>query len=632
MLFNFYQIRNQIIFKSKMQNFRRSVEPCNLFVSKTIFNWLLFISNLCLISASTTDFLTETQTYSDDAMSQHTTKPCESDSIEMQIKKFLNVHPSNKSLDHVIRNFFNIENPNPMYIFVLPSGEKNRTLVLTKNSFDKAVYPNISIGQRFVKDNHHSKKLFQLFNSNIDKDNPNESQADNLIYDVKDLDESESMRIVAENVRTERNFIEFMEKLNENVNLDGNGLQTKLPFRKAVDVPLHTAMTVNKEYEDVVNPKLKYKFEIDYASDLLKPTSQSSVKTTKPLDWKDLGLDGWKGGLREPGKNFDTIVTESRTTENTNIVASTHILYVKPRYSTISQPGYRATKTLERSTLPTVFTKISQQKKKHSTRNRKPKSKNNSVQDTHFEHTINHPTDVNNPVTKFNYPEATTLPTNIHSWEIDMGIPGVVTDLLKKENPRIAEIAETLSIIKPKWPITSSRADHKDDDVFIARANNPFGHSTKWLWRNSSSSHDQPTENESRSKRGALELYSMVKCATGCDPLIFKGYGCYCGFLGSGRTLDGIDRCCKMHDYCYETANCPMFIEYFVPYVWKCYRGRPLCAIDQGEWGGPGSCATRLCECDQALSKCLRRFYCPRKRAVCTSSPLRLLQNVLMEI
>lgn len=90
----------------------------------------------------------------------------------------------------------------------------------------------------------------------------------------------------------------------------------------------------------------------------------------------------------------------------------------------------------------------------------------------------------------------------------------------------------------------------------------------------------------------------MVKCATGCDPLIFKGYGCYCGFLGSGRTLDGIDRfviaippmvgvfdqcedsifrCCKMHDYCYETANCPMFIEYFVPYVWKCYRGRPLC-------------------------------------------------------
>lgn len=60
--------------------------------------------------------------------------------------------------------------------------------------------------------------------------------------------------------------------------------------------------------------------------------------------------------------------------------------------------------------------------------------------------------------------------------------------------------------------------------------------------RNSSSTNQSTTDNESRSKRGALELYSMVKCATGCDPLIFKGYGCYCGFLGSGRTLDGIDR------------------------------------------------------------------------------------------
>lgn len=83
------------------------------------------------------------------------------------------------------------------------------------------------------------------------------------------------------------------------------------------------------------------------------------------------------------------------------------------------------------------------------------------------------------------------------------------------------------------------------------------------------------------------------------------------------------------------------FLEYLVPYLWKCYRGKPLCAIgefckkkifgevfsswgiefglirlicknfaqfilDNGEWGGPNSCATKLCECDRALSKCLR--------------------------
>lgn len=34
----------------------------------------------------------------------------------------------------------------------------------------------------------------------------------------------------------------------------------------------------------------------------------------------------------------------------------------------------------------------------------------------------------------------------------------------------------------------------------------------------------------------------MVVCATGCNPLAYKGYGCYCGFLGSGYVIDGIDK------------------------------------------------------------------------------------------
>lgn len=44
-----------------------------------------------------------------------------------------------------------------------------------------------------------------------------------------------------------------------------------------------------------------------------------------------------------------------------------------------------------------------------------------------------------------------------------------------------------------------------------------------------------------RDKRGALHLAGIIKCATNCDPLSFKGYGCYCGFLGSGEPVDGID-------------------------------------------------------------------------------------------
>ncbi|KAM7362210.1 uncharacterized protein ACRADG_013005 isoform 2-T2 [Cochliomyia hominivorax] len=161
-----------------------------------------------------------------------------------------------------------------------------------------------------------------------------------------------------------------------------------------------------------------------------------------------------------------------------------------------------------------------------------------------------------------------------------------------------------------------------DKNVFIARANDPFGYSTKWQMRNSSST--------PKYKRDVLGLYSMIKCSTGCEPLVYKGYGCYCGFLGDGIPTDGIDRCCRLHDKCYEHSNCISYLEYFVPYVWKCYRGKPLCAIDHGEWGGPQSCAARLCHCDLRLSRCLRQYACPGRRAVCRSSASRRLQNLLL--
>ncbi|XP_043504477.1 basic phospholipase A2 PA-10A [Polistes fuscatus] len=142
--------------------------------------------------------------------------------------------------------------------------------------------------------------------------------------------------------------------------------------------------------------------------------------------------------------------------------------------------------------------------------------------------------------------------------------------------------------------------------------------------------------NHTRFKRGVIHLYNMVVCATGCNPLAYKGYGCYCGFLGSGYVIDGIDRyiifsCCKMHDWCYDATECPIFMEYIAPYYWRCYHGhKPVCAVEHGKWGGSGSCAQRLCECDRTLAECLRRYPCPTTKAVCTSSPWRLIQNLFM--
>ncbi|XP_023720021.1 phospholipase A2 A2-actitoxin-Ucs2a [Cryptotermes secundus] len=166
---------------------------------------------------------------------------------------------------------------------------------------------------------------------------------------------------------------------------------------------------------------------------------------------------------------------------------------------------------------------------------------------------------------------------------------------------------------------------------FLGYSNDPWGTSSMLLEAETQFLQElDASHTAKRSKRGVLHLYNMVLCATGCDPLAFKGYGCYCGFLGSGYTVDGIDRCCKMHDWCYHTASCPMYLEYFVPYLWKCYRRRPLCALEQDTWSDWGICAQRLCECDRQLAECLRRYPCPRTKAVCTSSPWRLLQNVFM--
>jgi len=135
-------------------------------------------------------------------------------------------------------------------------------------------------------------------------------------------------------------------------------------------------------------------------------------------------------------------------------------------------------------------------------------------------------------------------------------------------------------------------------------------------------------------KRGALDLYKMVKCGTGCNPLIFKGYGCYCGFLGSGPVMDGIDRCCKMHDWCYSETSCMNLewsLPYFVPYKWTCNGGAPYCVARDSRSTKTGSCGHQLCECDRELVECLKEFPCPHKKTMCKTQ-WKHWQNIFMGI
>ncbi|XP_053670284.1 uncharacterized protein LOC128720630 [Anopheles nili] len=460
--------------------------------------------------------------------------------MKNHIKRILNINDENSTLDSYLLSLFNTENLNPTYVFLLPMEGKNhvRKLIYQRSDFEEAEFPNITTVNKFTG---KSNRTTAVSKPGVDM------LLEKKIFEhiEKDTMDDGTRKVIEENVRTERNFIKFMDELNRDLEEEQNRRMLKESMRKSAT---RTTTTLFTPY---------------------------TYRNTQTVGWDDLGLAGWAGGLREiHGHRFDHPVLEK---PKTTTQAPTML---QASFNAVPQAPIRPTSTL------------------------------GTPGQTMTNHSI--------ASAAARYKQTGVLLSE------DVGVK--LQEIYKRTNGSNARV---------KWPITNSRDAHRDEDVFIARANNPFGHSTKWRWSNETEQEDplrveMQSSRDGRTKRGVYNLYSMIKCATGCDPIIYKGYGCYCGFLGSGQALDGIDRCCKMHDYCYSTANCPMFLEYFVPYLWKCYRGRPLCAIDHGEWGGPGSCASRLCHCDLSLSKCLRRYYCPRKRNVCTSSPLRLLQNLVM--
>ncbi|XP_075629730.1 basic phospholipase A2 homolog blK-PLA2-like isoform X4 [Balearica regulorum gibbericeps] len=102
--------------------------------------------------------------------------------------------------------------------------------------------------------------------------------------------------------------------------------------------------------------------------------------------------------------------------------------------------------------------------------------------------------------------------------------------------------------------------------------------------------------------RGSLwDLHELITKVTGKNALLYYSfYGCYCGLGGKGQPKDATDKCCQLHDTCYDSLlryHCNAMVQGY-DYGW--HGGSLSC---KGSWW----CARHSCECDRSLALCLKR-------------------------
>ncbi|KAM6116672.1 basic phospholipase A2 homolog BaTX-like [Phoenicopterus ruber ruber] len=112
-------------------------------------------------------------------------------------------------------------------------------------------------------------------------------------------------------------------------------------------------------------------------------------------------------------------------------------------------------------------------------------------------------------------------------------------------------------------------------------------------------------------RRSLWNLHKMITKATGRNALLhYSSYGCYCGLGGRGQPKDATDRCCQLHDTCYDSLLSYGCNAKTQGYSYNWHGRSPSCR--KGSW-----CAQLSCECDRSLALCLKqnvRSYSKRYR------------------
>lgn len=87
----------------------------------------------------------------------------------------------------------------------------------------------------------------------------------------------------------------------------------------------------------------------------------------------------------------------------------------------------------------------------------------------------------------------------------------------------------------------------------------------------------------------------------------YNDYGCHCGAgISSGKPLDETDRCCVIHDNCYRAAEKTYKVQakcdtYTTSYTVTCCKAQKITKCNDDK----GVVSRALCECDQAMSRCI---------------------------
>ncbi|XP_019630529.1 PREDICTED: basic phospholipase A2 PA-11-like [Branchiostoma belcheri] len=111
-----------------------------------------------------------------------------------------------------------------------------------------------------------------------------------------------------------------------------------------------------------------------------------------------------------------------------------------------------------------------------------------------------------------------------------------------------------------------------------------------------------------KAARNVVQFGSMISHVTGRSAFDYLEYGCYCGIGGSGTPVDDIDRCCQVHDRCYEAVY-GVGLAHIVTYSWTgVVGGYVTCDNDFG------TVARDACECDREVTYCFRRYPYPGRQ------------------